>query len=164
MKKLFIPFVIGLISLISCRKDTFEENILFQECEINKKTESKEIAKKQILGEWIWVQTSTPSRALQTTIIETPKTTNKNYTYKFTESTLEIFENQELMNRVNYEVLYWGEGTNLQENLLTINFLYINSGNRRGRSILFLSESGTCMTLVNSYNDAGGDRNFVKKR
>jgi hypothetical protein len=60
-----------------------------------------------------------------------------------------------------YEIKFWGEGSNTADEILVVKFFKL-TGEFQGASMLFLDTSGSCLTLVNSYNDAGGDLKFVR--
>ena len=61
-----------------------------------------------------------------------------------------------------YEVRFWGEGTNTVDPILTIRTADPVSG--YGVSVLRLDSGLSCLELINSYNDAGGDISLKKIR
>lgn len=148
---------IGLILLMgNCTYDNIE-NSHVTECSIMDIVKSKEQAQTLILGTWNWVKTTYTIRGTGTTT-ETPYSTDKILTFKFIDNKVQIFENNNLTEEL-YEIKFWGEGTNTVDDILAIRFFKL-TGDFQGTSLLFLNPSGTCLTLVNSYNDAGGDLTF----
>ena len=73
---------------------------------------------------------------------------------------MQVFETNDLTEEL-YEIKFWGEGSNTGDNILVVRFFGL-TGEFQGASMLFLSTSGTCLTLVNSYNNEGGDLNFKR--
>ena len=150
---------IGLIFLMSnCVYDSVDRSIT-TDCFIDDKVNSKEQAKILILGNWNWVKTTYTRRGTGKTT-ETPYSTNKELTYIVLDNKVQILENNNLTEEL-YEIKFWGEGTNTVDEILTVRFFKL-TGEFQGTSMLFLSPSGTCLTLVNSYNDVGGDMTFKR--
>lgn len=88
------------------------------------------------------------------------KETAKTLTFEFSGEKVRILENSTLTEE-KYEIEFWGEGTNTVDDILVVRFFKL-TGEFQGTSMLQLNTSGTCLTLVNSYNDAGGDLNFKR--
>ena len=142
----------------SCASDSVEKAPT-ADCSTDDFVRSKETAQTLIIGKWDWIKTTYIRRGSGTTI-ETPLSTDKIFTLEFTDKEVRMSENDTLNVRL-YEIQFWGEGTNTVDDILVVNFSTL-SGELQGRSMLFLNASGTCLTLGNSYNDAGGDSNFKK--
>lgn len=158
MNKIRLLFL-GLIFLISnCTYDSVDKSEE-TDCFINDKVNSKEQARTLILGRWNWVKTTYTRRGTGI-MTDTPYSTDKVITYKFLENKVQILENNNLTEEL-YEIKFWGEGTNTVDEILTVRFFKL-TGEFQGTSMLFLSPSGTCLTLVNSYNDVGGDLTFKR--
>ena len=122
----------------------------------------KEIAKKLIVGKWHWQQTIYSSRGAETTV-KTPATTNKTIDLLVTNRVLHWYENDSLVLTQGYEIEFWDEGTTTVS-LETLVVIYVDlvTGRPTGRSILSLSKAGVCLTLIDSYDDAGGDTFYQK--
>ena len=142
----------------SCANDSVEKAPT-TECSIDNFVQSKETARTLIIGKWDWIKTTYIRRGFGTTV-ETPLSTNRTFTLKFTDKEVQIFENDTLTEQT-YEIKFWGEGTNTVDDILVINFFTL-LGEPQGTSMLLLNTSGTCLTLGNSYNDAGGNSNFKR--
>jgi hypothetical protein len=144
--------------LFGCGNDSVEDTKM-DECIIEEKVSSKEVAVLLIQGKWNWLQTRYIRRGTGI-IIDSPLTTGESKSFEFLQNRLMIHNNDSITEQ-RFEIRFWGEGTPLVEDLLVIDF-YKVSGEFRGRSLLSLNANGKCMTLINSYNDAGGDLNFIK--
>lgn len=147
---------LGLTCLLfGCANDniiTEQEN---DDCATENPVQTKDLAISLIVGKWNWIKTTYASRGTGTTII-TPESTNKKMTYEFTNDKLKIYTNGDITNEFNYKVQFWGEGSNNVDEILVVKY---DTG---GTSILFINISGTCLRLVNSYNDVGGDLTLQK--
>ncbi len=149
----------GLIFILgNCTYDSID-NGQTADCSIGDIVKSKDIAKTLIIGKWIWIKTTYARRGSGITT-ETPLSTDKTLTFEFTEKKIGVFENND-MTEEKYEIVFWGEGSNTVDDILVIRFFKL-TGEFKGTSMLFLNTSGTCLTLGNSYNDAGGDLNFKR--
>lgn len=140
---------------LSCSNEEFLDKSENLECYVEDAIKTKELAKLLIVGKWNWIKTTYASRGVEKMIL-TPESENEIKTYEFTNNKLKIFSNDTLTEELNYTIQFWGEGTNTVDEILVVVY---ETG---GRSILFLNKSGDCLSLVNSYNDAGGDLNFVR--
>ncbi len=149
----------GLLFIIdSCTYNTINK-VELTNCSIDDIVKSKETAKTLIIGKWNWVKTTYTTRGTGITT-ETPLSTNKNLIFEFTDKKLRVFDSNALTEEL-YEIKFWGEGSNTVDDILVVKF-YKLTGEFQGTSMLFLSTSGACMTLVNSYNDVGGDLHFTR--
>jgi hypothetical protein len=150
--KQFYIIVLGLIFLqFGCKNEdssvlTLEDTICVEENSVTEKNQ----ARKLILGKWEWIKTIYPGWT--DPIIETPESKNENRTYEFTEEKMNIYVNGNLTSEHKYVVQLWGEGTTLEEETLVVKFEETG-----WQSMLKISTSGKYLSLVNSYNDAGGD-------
>lgn len=169
MYKPFIAFMAIVVSLSACEK-TEHEGSLNEPLVLNQKQDcppaddfiqSKDSAKKLILGKWEWTMTSYSGRG-RGDIIITPLSTSTSMLFEFEEDKLRIYENDDLSEEVNYKIEFLGEGTNLEDEQLVITYINPRTAMHDGTSMLFLSSSSTCLKLVNSYNDAGGDLSFKR--
>ena len=154
-------FFIGILLFTTqCTKDL---DLQGQEadCSVEDAVKPKETAQQLIIGQWDWLKTTYHTRGSGTSI-HTPITTQRSQRFDFGRDTLKIFENNALVKTRLYEIRYWGEGTNMVDDLLAIRYFDAETKAATGVSILRLSTSGQCLTLVNSYNDAGGDATFRK--
>jgi hypothetical protein len=150
---------LGLILLMAnCTYDTIDKGET-TECPIDNNIKSKETAYTLIIGKWNWIKTTYTTRGAGITT-ETPLSTQKTLTFEFTGEKVRILENSTLTEE-KYEIEFWGEGTNTVDDILVVRFFKL-TGEFQGTSMLQLNTSGTCLTLVNSYNDAGGDLNFKR--
>ena len=147
-----------LFILVNCTSDTIN-NIEIKDCSITDNVKSKETAKTLIIGKWNWLKTTYTRRGSGITT-ETPLSTDKTLSFEFTDKKVLVLDNNNLTEEL-YEVKFWGEGSNTVDDILVVKF-FKSTGEFQGTSILFLSTSGTCLTLVNSYNDVGGDLNFKR--
>ncbi len=128
---------------------------------MDKVIKSKAPAKAAIVGKWEWVETTYSSRGAEK-VTENPLTTNKTVVYEFERDTLSVYENDTLAEKLAYEIRHWGEGTNTVDEQLVIILRRAKTGEHLGTSIMFLSTASTCLRLVNSYDDAGGDMLFKR--
>lgn len=151
-------FLGPLLILGSCSHDTINK-VQVTDCSIDSNVKSKETAKALIIGNWNWTKTTYTRRGTGITT-ETPLSTNKILTFEFTDKKVRVFDNNDLTEEL-YEIKFWGEGSNTVDDILVVNFFKL-TGEFLGTSMLFLDTSGSCLTLVNSYNDAGGDLNFKR--
>jgi hypothetical protein len=148
--------VLGLTCLLfSCANDN---TLLNEEEQIECSTDSdfvktKDLAKNLIAGKWNWINTTYSGRGTGTTII-TPQSTNKIMVYEFTKGKLKMYTDNVLTDELDYTVQFWGEGTNTVDEILVVKY---GSGQS---SMLFVNTS--CLRLVHSFNDAGGDLSFRK--
>ena len=154
---------VGLIFCFSrCSEDSLDQirnedvQVQSEECLLEETIKEKELAKSAVIGKWKWIKTRYSSRGTKETI-ETPLSTNKEKVFEFVGDKLNIYENGILILESNYEIKYWGEGTNTVDEQLNIWFFKPQTAEYGGTSVLFLSTSSTCLKLVNSYDDAGGD-------
>ena len=151
--------LVGLLFMLgSCTSDSVDKAIT-TDCSTDDFVRSKEIAQTLIVGKWDWIKTTYTRRGPGTTV-ETPSSTDKTFTLEFTDKEVRMSENDILTKRL-YEIQFWGEGTNTIDDILVVNFSTL-TGELQGRSMLFLNSAGICLTLGNSYNDAGGDSNFKR--
>lgn len=127
----------------------------YVDCATENPVRTKDLAKNLIVGKWDWTMTTYLRRGTGTTII-TPESANKKMTYEFTNDKVKIVTDGEISGELDYEVQFWGEGTNHVDEILVVKY---GTG---GISILLIDISGTCLRLVNSYNDVGGDLTFQK--
>ena len=129
---------IGLILLMgSCTYENIEKSHVTA-CPIDS-VKSKEKAQTLILGTWNWVKTTYTIRGTGTTI-ETPYSTEKVLTYKFTDNKVQILENNNLTEEF-YEIKLWGEGANTVDKILAIRFFKL-AGDFQGTSMLFINSLG----------------------
>ncbi|MCC5929513.1 MAG: hypothetical protein JJU28_09730 [Cyclobacteriaceae bacterium] len=145
-------------TLFGCGNNSIKDTRI-DECIIEEKVSSKVVAELLILGKWDWLQTKYIRRGTGI-IIESPLTTGDSKSFEFLHDRLIIHHNDSITEQ-HYEIRIWGEDTPHVEDLLVVDF-YGVTGEFRGRSLLSLSGNGKCMTLINSYNDLGGDLNFIK--
>ena len=131
-------------------------------CTIAAAVQEKPAAQAGVLGDWQWLQTRYPTRgtAPTDTRVETPQSTGKNRVYRFTADRFIILEEGQPVFEKAYEVRFWGEGTNTVDPVLTIRTADPVSG--YGVSVLRLDSGLSCLELINSYNDAGGDISLKK--
>lgn len=158
-----IPVVL-IFCFSQCSEDSFDQiqnedvQAFSEDCPPEEIIKEKEVAENAITGKWEWVKTTYTGRGSKEAI-ETPLSTDKEILFEFDDDQLNVFENGNLIRESDFRIEYWEDGTNIADEPLTI--LY--SDNQTGefnRSILFLNSSATCLKLVNSYNDAGGDLYF----
>lgn len=148
-----------LLSSVGCADEGFEPATVTV-CSVTNAIESKEVATEQVTGTWTWAKTTYVNR-LSGENAETPASTGKHITYTFREDRLTIAENSDVPDEFRYEIKYWAEGSaSVDEDVLTLHTFDPASGNLAGASILQLDPSFNCLTLVNSYDDAGGDLTF----
>jgi hypothetical protein len=142
--------MIGLISiLVNCTNDNIIEEQT-TECSTAGFVTTKDQARLLIVGKWNWIRTTHSGRGFATTT-ETPQSTNNKMIFEFTDEKVKIFTNDILTSQVDYTLQFWGEGSNNIDEIPVVKY-----GNGR-TSMLFLSTSGSCLRLVNSYDDAGED-------
>ncbi len=158
MKKVGLLFIGLILFMGNCTYDAVEKSEI-TDCSIDEIVKSREKARALILGKWNWVQTTYNRRGVGITT-ETPNSTGKVLTFKFFDNKVQILENNNLTEET-YEIKFWGEGTNTVDEILVVRFFKL-TGEFQGTSLLFLNASGTCLTLVNSYNDIGGDLKFIR--
>ena len=158
MKACYLLFV-GLILLCATCDDADDNAPVGTPCPISNSVKSKETAKALIAGKWNWRQTTFTRRGSGISE-QIADESHRTMTFEFLDDQLKILDNGVQMEQ-KYEIIYWGEGTNTVDEQLAIRFIN-SSGEYLGTSLLFLSSSGTCLTLCNSYNDAGGDLNFQR--
>jgi len=150
---------LGLLFILgSCTNDTIEI-VQITDCSTDDNVKSKETAKALIIGKWNWVKTTYTRRGVGITT-ETQLSTDKTLTFEFTDKKVRVFDNNDLTEEL-YEIKFWGEGSNTVDDILVVKFFKL-TGEFQGTSMLFLDTSGSCLTLVNSYNDVGGDLNFKR--
>lgn len=151
--------ILGLSLLISsCAHDNIDK-VDTTECPIDNIINSKDAATTLIVGKWSWARTTYKRKGVGITT-ETPLSAQKTLTLEFTGEKVRIIENSTLTEE-QYEIKFWGEDTNIADGILAVKFFKM-TGELHGTSMLLLNTSGTCLTLVNSYNDAGGDLNFKR--
>lgn len=158
MKRIALLFFGFICLFASCNQDDTPDPSA-EKCIVDNKVLSKELANALIIGKWEWLSTSYHRRGSGTTV-ETNQTTGRSFIFEFTADNLLIHENDAVSERL-YEIRFWGEGTNTVDEALVLRTFNI-TGESQGQSLLFLNVSGNCLTLVNSYNDAGGDLNFIR--
>ena len=84
--------------------------------------------------------------------------------YRFGERHLQIYINDALVEAVDYELRYMGEGTNTVDEVIVIHFLDAQTGVANSTSLVFLSSTFNSLKLVNSYDDSGGPDLYFKKQ
>ena len=125
MKIRSLIFVGWIFCFSRCSEDSLDEiqnedvQVQNEECFLEETIKEKEFAKRAIVGRWEWIKTSYSGRGRNETI-ETPFSTNKEKVFEFVGDKLNIFENGILIQESNYEIKYWGEGTNTVDEKLTI--------------------------------------------
>jgi hypothetical protein len=154
-----------LLASIGCKK---EEAPVFDEvCSVLEEIQSKEVAKAAIIGDWEWVQTESPRRGSETTL-QTPQSTGKQKTYRFTEERFVILEDNRVIFDSPYSIKYRGEGTNTVDPGLMLHTYWPATDSSPTfliRSILVMDQGQFCMKIINSYDDAGDNvtlRKIVK--
>lgn len=158
MKHISLLLIGATFALISCEAE--EPLTLTEECLLEERIDSKEAAKSAIIGEWHWVKTTYNLRGTAPRV-ETPAQEGKKLIYRFTNNRLFVIENSNLVEELRYDIRFAGEGTNTVDPVLTIVFQKLN-GTYTDRSMLALDKNTTCMQLINSYDDGGGDLSFKK--
>ena len=129
------------------------------DCSVDSMVKSQETAKIKIIGKWDWVKTTYSGRGILTTT-QTPTTTNSNMNYEFKENTVSIYVNGQMTGELTYDIKYFGEGTNTVDDILVIRFFNTKTSQYSQSTLLYLSTSFDCLTLINSHSDAGGDLTF----
>jgi hypothetical protein len=127
-------------------------------CECSNQLNQLRDAKSMILGEWSWEETQYSSRGSKP-YFETPKNTNRQMNYLFSTDSLTVTSNNLVVTKEKYSIIRAGDRSNTQDSSLVVRFIHSDSS--VGFSNLFIDS--TCMKLVNSYNDAGGDIVLKKK-
>lgn len=159
MKFQALFFITVLFLLNSCSDDDAMQNELVIGCPTEKIVQSKESAAPLLIGKWEWIKTFYVNRP-DGTSVETSYSSGKQIFFDFKDDKVIITENN-IITEETYEIVASELNTALTEQQLKINFIKA-TGELRESSILRLSISGQCLTLVNSYDDAGGDLNFQK--
>lgn len=158
MKFQALIFIVFLILFNNC-SDVDIQNQLIIGCPTDEIVQSKDSANLLLRGKWEWIKTFYANRA-SSNYVETSYSSGKQIFFEFNSNKLFITENN-VVTEESYEIMVDGIGTALAEQQLKISFT-TTTGELRETSILHLSISGQCLTLINSYDDAGGDLNFQK--
>lgn len=158
MKFQALFFIVVLFILNSC-SDNDIQNELVIGCPTVEVAQTKENAAALLLGKWEWIKTTYTNRA-SGVYEENSYSSGKQIFFEFTSSKVIITENNTVTEE-SYEIVMDEVGTALAEQQLKINFT-TTAGELRETSFLRVSASGQCLTLINSYDDAGGDLNFQK--
>ena len=127
-------------------------------CSVDVPVQDKASAKDALLGDWRWQQTRYPGRGRLTGVIptETPRSTGHERLFRFTTDRYIILEDGQVVQDLPYDVKYWGEGTNAVDPVLLVRTYRPATGFSAG-SILRIDQGKSCLQLINSYGDAGGD-------
>ena len=155
------PFILGqIIVLCSC---TYNSSVPtpVTDCSVDTMVKLKETAKIKIIGKWDWVKTTYSGRGMVTTT-QTPTTTNSKMNYEFKENIVLIYVNGRVTDELTYDIKYFGEGTNTVDDVLAIQFFNPKTSQYSQSTLLYLSTSFNCLTLINSHSDAGGDLTFSR--
>ncbi len=154
-------FILGqIVILYSCTYNSTVPTPV-TDCSVGSIVELKETAKVKIIGKWDWVKTTYSGRGMVTTT-QTPTTTNYNMSYEFKKNNVRIFINGRPTDELTYDIMYFGEGTNTVDDVLAIKFFNPKTNSYSQSTLLFLSTSFNCLTLINSHSDAGGDLTFSR--
>ncbi len=152
-------FFIVLLFLFNSCSDNDIQNQLIIGCPTEEVAQTKENAAALLIGRWEWIKTFYTNSAIGN-YVETSYSSGKQIFFEFTSNKVIITENN-IVTEENYEIIVDDAGVAVAEQQLKISFT-TTTGELREISILRVSASGQCLTLVNSYDDAGGDLNFQK--
>lgn len=158
MKFQALFFIVFLLHLNSC-SDADVQHELIIGCPTDEVAQTKENAAVLLLGKWEWIKTFYTNRA-SGNYVETSYSSGKQIFFEFKTDKVIITENN-VVTEERYEIIVDEVGTAMAEQQLKINFT-TTAGELREISLLRVSASGQCLTLINSYDDAGGDLNFQK--
>lgn len=158
MKLQSLFFIILLILANSCSDNEMQEQLVIG-CPTDEIVRTKESAAALLMGKWEWIKTFYVNRA-SGQYVETSFSSGKQITFEFKTDKVIITENN-IITEEAYEVIVSEFNVSLAEQELKVNFIK-ETGELRESSILRISILGDCLTLVNSYDDAGGDLNFQK--
>ncbi|GCC53405.1 hypothetical protein SanaruYs_36490 [Chryseotalea sanaruensis] len=128
-------------------------------CPTDEIVRTKESAAALLIGKWEWIKTFYVNRASGNSV-ETSFSSGKQITFEFKADKVIVTENN-IVTEETYEIVFFDINSSQAEQELKINFI-AETGEIRESSILHISILGDCLTLVNSYDDAGGDLNFQK--
>lgn len=151
-------FILVILLSLSCSDADLEKSLVIG-CPTEDIVQIKEDAQRLLAGKWEWIKTFYINRA-SGNYIETSYDAGKSIFYEFGIGKVTITENN-VSREETYEILVDEAMASFAEQQLKINFINAN-GELRESSLLLLSTTGQCLTLVNSYDDAGGDLNFQK--
>jgi hypothetical protein len=151
-------FIIIIFLLNSCSDNEMQEQLVIG-CPTDEIVRTKESAAALLIGKWEWIKTFYVNSA-SGYYVETSYSSGKQITFEFKADKVIITENN-IISEETYEIIVTELNASLAEQVLKVNFINAN-GELRESSILRLSTSGQCLTLINSYDDAGGDLNFQK--
>jgi hypothetical protein len=129
-------------------------------CAITSWIQDKPAAQARLLGDWRWVRTSYPMRGVrpEDTRVETPNSIGKERIYRFTADRYIILENGQPVQDLPYSIGFQGEGTNMVDPELMLRTYSATTATAGGPASMLRLDSGlSCLELVNSYADAGGD-------
>lgn len=157
--KFWVLFLIAVLFLLNSCSDADIQDELIIGCPTDEVAQTKENAAALLVGKWEWIKTTYINRA-SGVYVENSYSSGKQIFFEFTGNKLIITENN-VMTEESYEIIVDEVSTALAEQQLKINFT-TSTGELREISFLRVSVSGHCLTLINSYNDGGGDLNFQK--
>ncbi|MCZ8215800.1 MAG: hypothetical protein O9262_06140, partial [Cyclobacteriaceae bacterium] len=158
MKFQFLLFILVLLLLSNCTDKVLEDELIIG-CPTEETVKSKESALALLIGKWEWIKTFYVSE-LSNDYVETSYSSGKQILFEFKPDRLVITENS-VATEETYEILSSEMNTFTAGEELKIKF-FKATGELRDSSILRISISGQCLTLVNSYNNTGADLNFQK--
>lgn len=158
MKFQFLLFTIVLLLLSSCTDKVLEDELIIG-CPTEEAVGSKESAAALLIGKWEWIKSFYVNR-LSGTYVETSYSSGKQIFFEFKADKLIITENS-IVTEETYEI--FSSELNMLTNEEELKIKFFNAaGELQDISILRINISGQCLTLINSYDDAGADLNFQK--
>jgi hypothetical protein len=145
--------------LLNSCSDNALENELIIGCPTEEIVRSKESAATLLMGKWEWIK-SFYANEPSSDYVETSYSSGKQILFEFKTDRLVITENS-VVTEETYEIVSSELNMLTAGEELEIKF-FKATGELRDSSILRINISGQCLTLINSYDDAGADLNFQK--